>query len=155
MNIPEYSGAGIYKIDFGFAAYVGSAIDVRARIKQHATAAKRGREPRALQAAFDACPSPHVDILEKIGDNELAIKIYDRERYWVQEEATGGLNTTAVPNPQPEFGIQHAENQIREYKRRIKMQQEYIKKAKGKYLVPISQKRRLLHGNRQEEAGDE
>lgn len=151
MNIPEYSGAGIYKIDFGFAVYVGSAIDVRARIKQHATASKRGKEPKALQAAFDAYPSPHVDILEKIGDNELVIKIYERERYWVQKVAAGGLNVTAVPDPQPEFGIRHAENQIREYKRRIKMQREYIKKAKAKYLVPISQKRRILHGNRQEE----
>ena len=154
MKIPEYRGAGIYKIDFGFAVYVGSAIDVRKRIMSHVAAAKRGQEHGALQAAFDACPAPHVDILEKIGDNEPVIKLFEREQYWFSVEGKGGVNTAAIPNPNPYEEIEMAKKSIEECKKRIKRRKADIKRIKEQYLVPIGQKRRKVHGNRQEEAGN-
>lgn len=155
MNIPYYNGAGIYKIDFGFGVYVGSTMNVRTRLYQHLGAARKGKEPPALQAAFDACPHPHVDILEEIGDNEPVIRLVERERYWFSVCGKGGLNTAKIPAPNPYLEIEHAEKSIQECKRRIKRRKEDIRRIKETYLISIGQKRRKVHGNRQKKAGDE
>ena len=154
MLLPEYNGAGIYKIDFGFAVYVGSSISIRKRLRGHMKAANAGSEPPALQAAFNACPNPHVDILEKLDDNSTITDLRKAEKKWIEAVATGGLNTAPVFVPDPIDFIEYCEKQIAEYNRRIEEHKKTIEREKWKYLTPISELRRGKHGNRQKETGN-
>ena len=44
MKIPDYSGAGIYKIKIGSALYVGSSKNIKKRIRSHLSNIANGRK---------------------------------------------------------------------------------------------------------------
>lgn len=141
MDIPKYSGSGVYKIDFGIGVYVGSSINVRKRLQQHIAMAKAGKQPPKLQRAFDVCPDPHVDILERIGDNDTRLTLLRREQYWIKVASAGGLNSAPEQSLTPEEDIKGILEIIAEYQRRIAQNRKYIKQIQQRYLVTIGEMR--------------
>lgn len=66
-NFPVYDGVGIYKLvdDLG-RVYVGSAVNVSRRIKQHDQYARHGKEIKTLQSAFNEGRLFTAHVLEEL-----------------------------------------------------------------------------------------
>jgi group I intron endonuclease len=83
--LEKYHGAGIYKLEIGGKLYVGSSKDVSKRIKSHLRAATSGKEPKALQDAFDSCGEIAAEILEKLPPTSTLYDVLQREQFWIDK----------------------------------------------------------------------
>lgn len=150
MKIPDYSGAGIYKIKIGSALYVGSSKNIKKRIRSHLSNIANGTEMKKIQAAAESGEEIHVDILEKISDNETVWHMLLRERYWI-EQLRPELNSAPPGGYDDVFDrIRAAEENAKRYDRMAASNRAYAKDMKRKYL------RKIGGGidNKQEETGN-
>ena len=129
MKIPNYSGAGIYKIKIGSAFYVGSSKNIKKRIRSHLNNIANGTEMKKIQAAAESGGEIHVDILEKISDNETVWHMLLRERYWI-EQLRPELNSVFDR-------IAAAEESARRHDRMAADHRAYAEDMKRKYLRKI------------------
>lgn len=95
----DYSGIGIYllKDEYG-KVYIGSSIDVKRKIKQHNYCAKKGKEHKKLQEAYDNGIRMECEILEKIDYGNNMFYVRDREKYYISKyDAYNGYNVHKTP----------------------------------------------------------
>lgn len=136
MNIPNYSGVGIYCITIGTERYIGSSANVRKRLIQHNRDAQNHIEPAKLQAAFDSGADVHVDILLQMGDNTTLWELLQAEQAAIEAHAPE-LNSAPVATVDPYEWIGDEENAIRRYQEAIKRRKERIARIKARYLTPL------------------
>lgn len=136
MDNCNYQGAGVYKISIGTHIYVGSSRNVTRRIRDHILAAKGGREKRKIQLAYNEVGYMHVDIIEKIGDNNTYLYLLQREKYWI-EALHADLNSAPVLAYDPVQYVAECRDRILQLKGEIRKIEGYIKSTEDKYFCPI------------------
>lgn len=110
-TLRQFAGVtGIYCIRLRRRNYVGSAVNLRARLKLHASHLKcRRHHSAALQAAVDkyGAEAASCFILEIVGDRSLLV---DREQHWIDRlngfVGNGGYNI--LPNARSPIGRKHS-----------------------------------------------
>lgn len=106
--------AGVYKLTIGEKFYIGSSINVEARIRQHIATLRAGKSPKKLQEAYDKVKELHVDILEVAPDNMTIYELRELERNWIIKEEPP-LNAGALPGKyenSPRGNIDRIEREI-------------------------------------------
>ena len=99
VNIPDYDGAGIYRIENirSGRAYVGSSVNIHTRILAHDKNMRKGLcNIRFLEDVKNGDKFT-VTILEKMGV-PTRHELYERENYYIQKENlySVGYNTAGV-----------------------------------------------------------
>lgn len=87
VNIPEYDGAGIYRIENirTGKAYVGSSVNIQKRIKAHDQAMRYGHCNIRFWEDVKQGDKFTVTILEKMGI-PTRHELYQRENYYIELE---------------------------------------------------------------------
>ena len=85
VSIPEYNGAGIYMIRNIVTGrmYIGSAVHVRNRIKEHDQYMRKGWCNNKFQEDIDKGHKFTCEVVEKC-DNMMFVELRDREDYYVR-----------------------------------------------------------------------
>ena len=81
----NYDGAGIYRLTIGESIYIGSSANVSHRIKSHISAARRGKEPKRIQEAYNAHGSMSADVLEKVQPETTKYDLLKLEQKWIDK----------------------------------------------------------------------
>ena len=135
--MPNYSGAGIYKIEIDGAVYVGSSKNIKKRLRSHLNNIAKGTEMKKIQAAAERGGAIHVDILEKIPDNETVWAMLLRERHWI-EKLHPELNSAPPGGYDDIFDrISQAEESAKRYDKMAASHRAYAEGLKRKYLRKI------------------
>lgn len=99
VNIPEYDGAGIYRIENirTGKAYVGSSVNIKQRIKAHDQAMRTGNCNLRFLEDIKRGDKFRVTIIEKMGI-PTRHEMYERENYYIEKENLyrEGYNTAGV-----------------------------------------------------------
>lgn len=136
MNIPNYSGVGIYCITIGTERYIGSSANVRKRLIQHNRDAQNHIEPAKLQAAFDSGAEAHVDILLQMDDNTTLWELLQAEQAAIEAHAPE-LNSQQVATWNPYEWIERQEMLIKRHRQEIKACKRSIADIKARYMTPL------------------
>lgn len=101
INIPKYSGAGIYKIvnNRTGKVYIGSSCNIRRRIKQHDYAMRVGQCNNKFWEDVTKGDTFRVEILEKVDNMESRGFLHERESYFsdLENSYNEGYNTGCIP----------------------------------------------------------
>ena len=96
-NIPVYDGPGVYALtDETGKRYVGSSVNVRTRIKAHASALSAGRGPEKLQAAVKSGRTFIAEVLEEVPYGASRHDLFRLEHKWLMhfDSVRNGYNGT-------------------------------------------------------------
>lgn len=106
VSIPEHTGAGIYIIRnlVNGKVYIGSAVNVNARIKQHDLYMRRGWCNNKIQEDIDKGHTFTCEVLENC-TGMMFVELRDREKYYSDKynSFSDGYNTAPVPV----YNLQH------------------------------------------------
>ena len=108
VSIPDYNGAGIYMIRNIVTGkiYIGSAVHVQNRIKEHDQYMRKGLCNDKFQEDIDKGHKFTCEIVEKC-DNMMFVELRDREEYYVKKYNCykTGYNTQIVPTYNLEYYV--------------------------------------------------
>ena len=96
-NIPVYDGPGVYALtDETGKRYIGSSVNVRARIKAHASALSAGRSSEKLQAAVKSGRTFSAEVLEEVPYGASRHDLFRLEHKWLMhfDSVLNGYNST-------------------------------------------------------------
>ena len=100
VSIPDYNGAGIYMIKNIVTGkmYIGSAVHVQNRIKQHDQYMRNGWCNNRFQEDIDKGHKFTCEIIERC-DNIMFVELRDKEEYYIQKFDcyNTGYNVSFVP----------------------------------------------------------
>jgi len=100
ISIPDYNGAGIYMIKNIVTGkiYIGSAVHICNRIKEHDQYMRRGWCNNKFQEDIDKGHKFVCEVVEKC-DNMMFVELRDREAYYVNKYDCyrSGYNIQIVP----------------------------------------------------------
>lgn len=110
-DVPGYTGAGVYAlIDENGKKYIGSAKNVKARVRQHDKELQKALDNKtscASKSLIDAVKAGHIfraELVEKLPDTGNMYDLRDMERHYLDD--AGGIkstyNTEEVPNQREE-----------------------------------------------------
>lgn len=96
-NIPVYDGPGVYALtDETGKRYIGSSVNVRARIKAHASALRAGRGPEKMQTAVMSGSHFIAEVLEEVPYGASRHDLFRLEHKWLMhfDSVRNGYNGT-------------------------------------------------------------
>lgn len=158
-DVPGYTGAGVYAlIDENGKKYIGSAKNVKARVRQHDKELQKALDNKtscASKSLIDAVKAGHIfraELVEKLPDTGNMYDLRDMERHYLDD--AGGIkstyNTEEVPNQREEHlrslhwwktaetRSKKKEEIIRGYERRIEKYTKPIAGASKKDRIVLS-----------------
>ena len=117
-NIPVYDGPGVYALtDETGKRYIGSSVNVRARIKAHASALRGGRASEKLQAAVKSGRTFIAEVLEEVPYGSSRHDLFRLEHKWLMHFdsvlngyngtfSTGGVSDSRYDWPESDYVIE-------------------------------------------------
>lgn len=106
INIPEYNGAGIYKITniVNGKVYIGSSKHIRDRLKAHQTSFRGGYCNAKFYEDILAGHKFTAEVIEEL-PGIMFYELRDKEEYYAKKfnAFVAGYNTAPVPTYNPEY----------------------------------------------------
>ena len=172
-NIPVYDGPGVYALtDETGKRYIGSSVNVRARIKAHASALRAGRGPEKMQTAVMSGSHFIAEVLEEVPYGASRHDLFRLEHKWLIHFdsvrnwyngtfSTGGVSDARYDWPASDYVIEEPRHDaVRvsftvpsdDYRQHIRAAAKAAGQSVQKYILAAVQERMDREKNQQKTA---
>lgn len=141
IDIPEYKGAGIYRIGFGTSGqryYIGQSKNVKNRLHQHVRDLARGVHINAsMQTAYNRGEKFTIEIVEEISLNKTLAYMLEREAEEIEKIHRYNLaNTACGTRPSLEFHEKYLRSATRLFRQSLDSLESYHRDHE-RYWLPM------------------